>query len=367
MWIMGNGFRGSSIKNLERVTNDGERIEIRGSAGIKFTNERTYREVRDFEPDGQTPLVPNTTQTYEHARDSYPNPNYADWIYPDTPTRQFSAIDNEAPYNKEFHYEITIYNDPNDPDDITVYKTDKCEFTAQPQEFFSPVPCSPIVFTDPLIIDRGDWVGLLSIDPLSYPGRRELFDIIGRRTPVAYSQVRQTARTTIRVITGILPNGIATPAAVRQALHERQEFLDLLSSGRILLMRNPDWRYPENDWYISVGEVTEERIFTDHRRPERRFVLEVAVVDRPDGYLNVVGNRTYGQARNFLPDGATDAPADYSYGDWIGPNGYLNYYDVVLGQEYFVPQVTGLVSRNLVYGEGIYPTKEAAVTSWSLH
>ena len=218
MWVMGNGFRGSSIKNLERVTNDGERIEVRGSAGIKFTNERSYREVRDFEPDGEHTLTP---QSYQRIIDAYPKPEYADLLYLDTPTRQFSVIDNETPYNKEFHYEITIYNDPDDPDDVTVYKTDKCEFSAPPQQFFSPVPCSPVVFTDPLIMEKADWVGLLSIDPLSYPGRRELFDVIGRRTPVAYSQVRQTARTTIRIITGILPNGIATPSAVRRALKER--------------------------------------------------------------------------------------------------------------------------------------------------
>ena len=91
------------------------------------------------------------------------------------------------------------------------------------------------------------------------------------------------------------------------------------------------------------------------------------MVDRPAGYLDVVGDRTYDQAHDYLPDGVTAAPTGYSYDDWTGPSGYRNYYDVELGQEYFVPQVTGLVSRDLVYGEGIYPTKEAAVTSWSLH
>ena len=42
-------------------------------------------------------------------------------------------------------------------------------------------------------------------------------------------------------------------------------------------MRNPDVRiegtrlvssYPENNWYISVGDLVEERVFTDHRRPD---------------------------------------------------------------------------------------------------
>ena len=160
--------------------------------------------------------------------------------------------------------------------------------------------CAPIYLCDPLIPAYGNWLGLLGIDPLSYPPRSALFDVLGRHAPVAVSQARSEARTVIHLYT--------------ETLKDRHELLRMLSSGRILLYRNPDPRYPEHLWYISVQNVTETRILQDHRDPRRRFSLEVAVVQRPVGYLALIkSSRTYDTYRKYEPDGATViSPAEYS-------------------------------------------------------
>ena len=112
-------------------------------------------------------------------------------------SKKFSVADIEAPFNENFHYEAIIRIGQVDARTPTIQRTstpsepESCRYSQMPQDFITDVPCSPIVLNDPLIMQKGQWVGLLSIDPLTYPGRRELFDVIGRRTPVPYSQVRQ--------------------------------------------------------------------------------------------------------------------------------------------------------------------------------
>jgi hypothetical protein len=268
------------------------------------------------------------------------------------------AVDPEVPLSETVIYEIVMMpNGRADPLRQSVF-TSGCRLP-DTSVAFNDGKCEPIYFSDPLIPSYGYWFGLLSIDPLAYPSRSELFDVLGRSAPVAVSQMRSTARTTIRLFT--------------ETLQQRNELLLMLQAGRILLLRNPDPSYPERHWYLSVGNVSEERIIPDHRDPRRRWVLEVAVVDRPVGYLALVkSERIYLTLETFEPDGITPiTPATYAgtktdYGDYV---------DALLGGGYAAAEEPVAMARGTalraapesqVYGEGRYPTAEAARTSWSL-
>lgn len=260
-------------------------------------------------------------------------------------------FDPEAPIDQEFIYTITVeFTGTDEPPVPTTY-----------QDFSTPVPCSypalhiytgdincvPVLISDPLVVGFGEWVGLLGIDALSHPSRQELLDVIGQPWPVAISGIRSTPRTTMRLLT--------------RSLEGRARLLSVLQSGRVLLLRNPDPSFPENNWYIAVGSVSEERIFSDHRRPERRWVVEIAQVSRPSGYLTFSGRgRTYATLLNYLPDGETPAPENYTYADLLVL--YKNYLDVALGGGLAVSPLGDVVAL----GSPTFPTIEAAEASWSL-
>jgi hypothetical protein len=272
------------------------------------------------------------------------------------------AVDPEVPLNEVVIYEIVMMpNGRADPLRQSIYTTG-CQVEDRSDEW-NDGKCEPVYLSDPLIPSIGYWFGLLGIDPLAYPARSELFDVLGRSAPVAVSQMRSTARTNVRLYT--------------DTLKRRTELLSMLSAGRILLLRNPDPSYPERHWYISVGNVSEERILTDHRDPRRRWVMEISVVDRPVGYLALVkSERIYTTYKTYEPDGLTPiTPATYegAYAD------YGDYVDVLLGGGVAASAPAQLAARSaeapgplgadydhLVYGDGRYPTESAAQTSWRL-
>lgn len=148
--------------------------------------------------------------------------------------------------------------------------------------------CEPVFISDPIIPSYSEWLGLLSIGALSWAPRRDMLDILGRHAPIAISQYRATPSAEFRFITN--------------TLEERAQFITIINAGRVLLLRNPDPRYPENMWYISIGDVSEERIAADHRIPVRRWVVSAQVVDRPSGLLTALN----GQAWQNVYDSYTD-------------------------------------------------------------
>jgi hypothetical protein len=129
--------------------------------------------------------------------------------------------------------------------------------------------CEPINLTDPMLPSLNTWFTLQLISELSYESRNVSYTVLNRHAPVVLSQVRSTA-------TGSL-------TLLLKTLNERQRLMDLVATGRTLLLRNPDPAYPESDWYLAIGNVTESRIAPDHRLAYRVFTLEFAVVDRPSG------------------------------------------------------------------------------------
>lgn len=148
--------------------------------------------------------------------------------------------------------------------------------------------CEPVFISDPIIPRYFQWVGLLKIDALAWAPRRELMDVLSRNAPVAISQFRSTPSTTFTVMT--------------RTLQERAQFVEIMNTGRILLIRNPDPSYPENMWYVSIGNVSEERILPDHRSPLRRWVLDVQVVDRPSGLITALTGQSWQVVRVTYPE-----------------------------------------------------------------
>jgi hypothetical protein len=166
--------------------------------------------------------------------------------------------------------------------------------------------CEPVFLSDPIIPSYSEWLGLLSIGPLQWSPRRELLDILGRHAPIALSQYRATPSTEFKFIT--------------HTLAERTQFITIINSGRIMLLRNPDPRYPENNWYISIGDVTEERIYPDHRYPVRRWVVSAQVVDRPSGLLIAQKGQSWQNVHNDYANwDAVDTQNDAWLNVLIGP------------------------------------------------
>lgn len=196
--------------------------------------------------------------------------------------------------------------------------------------------CEPIHLMDPLVPSISGWFGLLSIEPLTYEARREVHTVLSRRAPVAISQVRSTPNSTLRLLT--------------KTLEERQLMLDVMTSGRVLLLRNPDASYPENDWYLSIGGLTEERVIPDHRRPERRWVVEFVQVDRPGVLIGAVRTRTWAEV-------ATD------YASWNAVRDQnTNWRDLMLDAS---GPINPFTAPEGTYGLGSFPTVPAASNAWN--
>lgn len=275
------------------------------------------------------------------------------WAY-EVENGEMLVVDPEVPLGETVVYEIVMMpNGRSDPLRQSVFSSQVRVYDRTEQ--YAPMFCEPVYLSDPLIPSFGHWFGLLSVDALTYPPRSELYDVLGRHAPVAVSQKRSTPRTSIKLLTN--------------TLLQRANMLSMTREGRVLLFRNPDLRYPEHHWYVSVGALTEERILPDHRDPHRRWTIEVAVVDRPVGYLSLVkSQRSYDTLLRFEPDGQTPIHPDTYDGMY---EDYTNYMNVLLGGRAASQSERGAgrTSRalsDLAYGEGRYPTVSAAETSWSL-
>lgn len=329
-----------------------------------FSDVRSYFWLNQFRADGTPRPATDTLGTFEHEYTDYDDilagyTQVTSVTRTDNSTREtinvqyaypvpiqdgtFGIMDIDAPLDTSFYYTVTLNtNDPTDPVKIMIASPCSIDSSLFAPEYSG---CSAALISDPLVPSYAQWFGLTSIDALSWPGRRELFEIISRAFPVAQADIRLTARTTIRGIT--------------RSLTERTKWLQIMSTGRVLRLRIPDPQYPESNWYISVGALTENRLFPDHRRPERRWELEVAVVERPVGTVNNWDyTRTYATLRDFEDDGVTPInPKTYQH----VKEKYTDYLAVLYGKTYSADNA-GLPD-GLVYGDGRWPTVQAVETS----
>lgn len=167
--------------------------------------------------------------------------------------------------------------------------------------------CSPVYLNDPVAPARGQWYSLIKIEPLVYAGRHTLMDIIGRAPVVAVSQLRGWATGSMQLMT--------------RTLAERDMALATFAAGRILLWRNPDPLFPENTWYISIGDVTETRAIDDHRRPERLWTVPFAQVERPVGLIELAAGRTWQDVLSGWPNWAGVKANNATWLELLYPSG----------------------------------------------
>jgi hypothetical protein len=141
------------------------------------------------------------------------------------------------------------------------------------------IPCEPLLLSDPVNSGLAVWVSLASIGDLTHPAQRSGSRVLKRSDAIAISQIRGEAETDLYVMT--------------DTFTERQALLDVTRSGRVLLLRNPDPRYPESNWYVSIGDIRESRPIPDHRLAERIWQLPIVKVARPTGLIESSGGVTW--------------------------------------------------------------------------
>lgn len=205
--------------------------------------------------------------------------------------------------------------------------------------------CEPVFLSDPIVPEYSQWLGLLNIGALAWDPRRDLIDILGRHPPVALSQYRSTPHAEFRFLT--------------RTLDERLQFIKIINSGRVLLLRNPDPHYPETMWYVSIGSVSEERIDPDHRNPVRRWVCDLQVVDRPSGLIAALTGQSWQHVRDIHTDWQD---VQTKNDDWLS---------VLLGSAISpisaragVAELSGISSRKVVVPTTDTSTTAAIVGSW---
>ncbi len=154
-----------------------------------------------------------------------------------------------------------------------------------PPDEVDSMPCEPVLLADPVSTALGIWGGLLGIDTLTHAGRQSVFAILGRAQPVAVSQIRNWETGSLNLLT--------------MTLAERTQMLKVLSPGRILLLRNPDKSYPEDNWYIGIGDVGEKRVLEDHRNPMRSWDIPFVRVERPVGLIENSSGRTWAEVEAY--------------------------------------------------------------------
>lgn len=141
------------------------------------------------------------------------------------------------------------------------------------------IPCEPVLLSDPVSSALGMWVGLLGISDLEHDVVSSDAKVLGRSDPISTSQSRQWETGTLRVLT-----------TSRDA---RNELLAIARSGRVLLLRNPDPDYPENNWYLSCKRMTEARLSPDHRFSHRAWDIPFTRVARPTGLIEASSATTW--------------------------------------------------------------------------
>jgi hypothetical protein len=147
------------------------------------------------------------------------------------------------------------------------------------------LPCEPVLISDPVNVTLAIWMGLIHIDALVHPSKQAIHQIINRAAPVAISQVRGWETGQITLLT--------------MNMDQRKQVLNVISSGRIVLLRNPIPDYPENNWYLALGDITEDRPVPNQRVTVREWTLPFVRVERPSGLIEAGGGRTWQQIKDL--------------------------------------------------------------------
>lgn len=143
----------------------------------------------------------------------------------------------------------------------------------------------PIYLSDPIVPPLAMWFELLEIGDLTFSARQQLFDVLSRAAQIAVSQLRSWPSGELRLMTYTLAEA---------SVAER-----VFSTGRILYLRNPDPRYPENGWYIAVGDTSSGRPGASVSwAPERLWHVPFVKVERPEGLISVATSVSWSQVKS---------------------------------------------------------------------
>ncbi|MFJ9694941.1 hypothetical protein [Kitasatospora sp. NPDC101183] len=157
-----------------------------------------------------------------------------------------------------------------------------------------------VVLKDPSIPSRTTTVVVTTMPSWQRAARQAVHQVRGRPRPVVLTDVR-SART------GSVVLSTATHT-------ERQALTWLLESGHTLLAQwPPGWG--EDDTYLQVGSVGEDRLSEYAPQPDRGWTLELTEVDRPIGGLVGSAGRTWQTVRD---GNATWANLLTKYSTWLG-------------------------------------------------
>ncbi len=109
---------------------------------------------------------------------------------------------------------------------------------------------------------------VVGFEPSSYVSASGRFAVEDAVNPVVATRLRRNSTSSFVIIS--------------RQLADRDRMRRLLATGDVLFLQTPpSWGY--GDIYRDVGEVTENRLARDHRKPWRQWVMPFAVTDSPPG------------------------------------------------------------------------------------
>lgn len=180
-------------------------------------------------------------------------------------------------------------------------------YIGRPDRHLLPRAKMPIFLSDPVAPQLAQWFELIEIGDLSYAARQQLFDVLGRGAAIAVNQKRGWATGELRLMTYTLAE-----AGIAERLFE---------SGRILYLRNPDPRFPENGWWVAIGTTASGRVGSSAAwAPERLWQVPFARVERPAGLISATSSVTWAITKaNYTWQQLRDAKKDWLDAALTGP------------------------------------------------
>ena len=146
-------------------------------------------------------------------------------------------------------------------------------------------PSEPLLLSDPVNSALAVWVGNLGYGDTVHPARRGLHEVLDRVAPISTSRVRGWQIGTLNVLT--------------RTNSEYLMLLEVMASGRILLLRTTYQEYPENNWYVSLGDLHEARPIPNQRESVRSWSVDYARLERPSGLIAASGVATWQDVRDI--------------------------------------------------------------------
>jgi hypothetical protein len=172
-------------------------------------------------------------------------------------------------------------------------------YIGRPDALQLPRTKLPVFLSDPVAPQLSQWFDLIEIGDLTFAARQQLFDVLGRGAAIAVNQKRGWATGDLRLMTYTLAE-----AEIAERMFE---------SGRILYWRNPDPRFPENGWWVAIGDTKAGRVGQAAAwAPERLWSVPFVRVERPAGLISATSSITWGITKaNYTWQQLRDAKRDW--------------------------------------------------------